>query len=211
GLFKSWRITPRQITGIVHATSPLHPRLDDPSTKAAGPAYTRRWDTTRTAWMHTTTPADEESTARTADGTPPRTGGLNLTALRDAPTPAVPVDDAVEARFRALINAEFGTTDQPAPDTREEPEQPRGLNLSAFRNEQQDSQARKAALAVLLAAGPDGTGASAIARALAEQHGTSRQTVVGWLKEWAEDGTAVRTGTGTKTRYVHHRHHPAES
>ncbi|MEV6125197.1 hypothetical protein AB0M23_32595, partial [Streptomyces sp. NPDC052077] len=31
GLFKSWRITPRQITGIVHATSPLHPRLDDPS------------------------------------------------------------------------------------------------------------------------------------------------------------------------------------
>ncbi|MGW3829302.1 hypothetical protein ACWEAF_45870, partial [Streptomyces sp. NPDC005071] len=59
-----------------------------------------------------------------------------------------------------------------------------------------------------LAAGPDGTGASAIARALADEHGTTRQTVVGWLKTWTEDGTAVRVGTGTKARYVHHRHAP---
>ncbi|MFG3379260.1 hypothetical protein [Streptomyces sp. NPDC047999] len=211
GLFKSWRITPRQITDIVHATNTLHPRLDEPSAKAAGPAYARRWDTTRTAWMRTTTPADEQPAGPNA-GAPTRSGGLNLSALRDTPAPATPAtdEDTLAARFMAQIDAEFGTTNEPDTDTREE--RP-SLNLSAFRNEQTDSEARQAALAVLLAAGPDGTGASAIARALAEQHGTSRQTVVGWLKEWAEDGTAVRIGTGTKTRYVHHRHHrggPAE-
>jgi hypothetical protein len=83
------------------------------------------------------------------------------------------------------------------------------LNLSALRNE--DNAARQAALALLLAAGPEGTGASAIARALADEHGTTRQTVVGWLKAWTEDGTAVRVGTGTKARYVHRRHAPGAS
>ncbi|CAO0827607.1 Helix-turn-helix domain-containing protein OS=Streptomyces microflavus OX=1919 GN=Smic_41590 PE=4 SV=1 [Streptomyces microflavus] len=72
----------------------------------------------------------------------------------------------------------------------------------------EDNAARQAALALLLAAGPDGTGASAIARGLAEEHGTTRQTVVGWLKTWTEDGTAVRVGTGTKTRYVHRNRTP---
>ncbi|MFD5322920.1 hypothetical protein [Streptomyces sp. NPDC127092] len=204
GLFKSWRITPNQIADIVRATSTLHPRLDAESAKAAGPAYARRWDTTRTAWMRTSTVADERP-APPAEDRPARPGGLNLSALRDTPAPATAAtdEDALAARFMAQIDAEFGTTAEPDTDTRAE--RP-GLNLSAFRNEQQDSEARQAALAVLLAAGPDGTGASAIARALAEQHGTSRQTVVGWLKEWADDGTAVRVGNGTKTRYVHHRH-----
>ncbi|MFI8828597.1 hypothetical protein [Streptomyces sp. NPDC053431] len=209
GVFKSWRITPNQIADIVRATSTLHPRLDAESAKAAGPAYARRWDTTRTAWMRTSAVADERP-ALAAEDRPARLGGLNLSALRDTPAPATPAtdEDALAARFMAQIDAEFGTTTEPDTDTHEEREERPGLNLSAFRNEQQDSEARQAALAVLFAAGSEGTGASAIARALAEQHGTSRQTVVGWLKTWTDDGTAVRVGTGTKVRYVHHRHAP---
>ncbi|WP_329422370.1 hypothetical protein [Streptomyces sp. NBC_01268] len=211
GLFKGWRITPNQIADIVRATSSLHPRLDEPSAKAAGPDYARRWDTNRTAWMRTHTVTDERPTPA-AEQRPARSGGLNLSALRDTPAPAALAgdEDALAARFMAQIDAEFGTVAEPGTDDQEEREPSRGLNLSAFRIEQQDSDARQAALAVLLAAGPDGTGASAIARALTEQHGTSRQTVVGWLKEWADDGTAVRLGTGTKTRYVHHTHAPTE-
>jgi hypothetical protein len=34
----------------------------------------------------------------------------------------------------------------------------------------------------------------------------TRQTVVGWLKDWTEDGTAVRVEEGIKARYVHRRH-----
>lgn len=214
GLFKSWRILPQQIADIVHATSERHPRLDDHSAKAAGPAYARRWDTTRTAWMNTTTVTSvaEAAAAPATDEQPTRPGGLNLSALRGAPAAASPVsdEDALAAKFMAQIDAQFGTTTETGPDANEEPEQSHGLNLSAFRNEQQDSEARQAALAVLLAAGAEGTGASAIARALAESHGTTRQTIAGWLKEWAEDGTAVRIGTGTKTRYVHHRHAPTQ-
>ncbi|MFC9386169.1 hypothetical protein [Streptomyces venezuelae] len=209
-LFKSWRIKPHQIAEIVTATSPLHPRLDEPSAKAAGPDYARRWDTTRIAWMHDThtTTVDHRPTDG-ADG-PARAGGLNLTALRDTPSPSAPAadEDALAAEFMAQIDAQFGTTAEPTPDTRDAGEQSHGLNLSAFRNEREDNEARQAALALLLAAGPEGTGASAIARALADSHGTTRQTVVGWLKSWAEEGVAVRVGTGTKTRYVHHRHAP---
>ncbi|MEU8760911.1 hypothetical protein [Streptomyces sp. NPDC048659] len=209
GLFKSWRITPKQIADVVRATSALHPRLDEPSAKAAGPDYARRWDTTRTAWMRTTTAASEQPVAQ-AEQRPARPGGLNLSALRNTTqaAPAAGDEDALAAEFMAQIDAEFGTVAEPDADESEEREPSRGLNLSAFRIEQQDSGARKDALAVLLAAGPDGTGASAISRALADRHGTTRQTVVGWLKEWADDGTAVRLGTGTKTRYVHHTHAP---
>ncbi|MEU0659397.1 hypothetical protein [Streptomyces lavendulocolor] len=39
-----------------------------------------------------------------------------------------------------------------------------------------------------------------------DEHGTTRQTVVGWLKTWTDEGVAVRVGEGTRTRYVRHRH-----
>ena len=214
-LFKSWRIKPHQIADIVTATSALHPRLDDQSAKAAGPDYARRWDAARTAWMHDTltTAADHRPTAETTAGaeSPGRAGGLNLSALRDTPAPSAPAAgsdaDALAAEFMAQIDAQFGTTTEPRTRADEE-ERPAGLNLSAFRIERDDNEARQAALALLLAAGPEGTGASAIARALADAHGTTRQTVVGWLKTWTEEGIAIRVGTGTKTRYVHHRHTP---
>ncbi|MFE1728614.1 hypothetical protein ACFW6X_00400 [Streptomyces bacillaris] len=201
GLFKAWRILPSQIRDIVHATSALHPRLDDVSAKAAGPDYARRWDSARTAWMRDTDTRTGEPAERPA-------AGLNLSALRDQ-RPAAPQseEDALAAQFRAQIDAEFATFAEPgaADETGQSAARP-GLNLSALRDE--DNAAKDAALAVLLAAGPEGTGASAIARALAEEHGTSRQTVVGWLKTWTDDGTAVRVGTGTKARYVHRRHAP---
>ncbi len=202
-LFKSWRIKPNQIREIVAATSDRHPTLDATSAKAAGPDYTRRWDHARTAWMHDHHPTTPTPTQGTSSS-----GGLNLSALRDEQQPPAgpPVDeDALARRFREQIDAQFATAHEPGT----EPEQPpasAGLNLSALRSE--DNAARQAALALLLAAGPEGTGASAIARALAGEHGTTRQTVVGWLKTWTDDGTAVRVGAGTKARYVHHQHAP---
>ncbi|WP_406505359.1 hypothetical protein [Streptomyces sp. NBC_01602] len=197
-LFKNWRILPNQIRDIVLATSDMHPTLDGVSSKAAGDAYASRWDPERTAWMRDTihTPATDAPAQTTGS-----TGGLNLSALRGDRESA---EEALARKFREQIDAEFATFADPGTNT----EHPTGggLNLSALQNE--DNAARQAALSLLLAAGPDGTGASAIARALADEHGTTRQTVVGWLKTWTEDGTAVRVGTGTKARYVHRRHAP---
>ncbi|MFF8263264.1 hypothetical protein [Streptomyces virginiae] len=205
-LFKSWRIKPAQIRDIVHATSDRHPRLDDVSAKAAGPDYARRWDAGRTAWINDHTPDDTDTTSSTAPAAAPA-GGLNLSAHRQSTAPASDEERLAEA-FRAQIDAQFAT----APDPETEPgpvskAAPGGLNLSALRGEQ-DNAARQAALAVLEAAGPEGTGASAIARALADTYGTNRQTISGWLQEWVDEGLAVRVGTGTKTRYVHHTHTP---
>ncbi|MFE2483292.1 hypothetical protein ACFXGR_08465 [Streptomyces mirabilis] len=202
-LFKAWRILPNQIREITAATSERHPRLDDVSAKAAGPAYARRWDADRTAWMRDHTPdsgAGIESSAATGSG-------LNLSALRSEPeTPSH--EDEMLRRFRAEIDAQFGTTPEPTA-TSAEPPAPGGLNLSALNREQeQDSPAQRAALALLLASGTEGTGASAIARALTDEYGTTRQTVVRWLQEWSKDGTAVRIGEGTKARYVHRDNAP---
>ncbi|MGW3623198.1 hypothetical protein [Streptomyces sp. NPDC000880] len=200
-LFKSWRILPNQIRDIVAATSDRHPALDATSAKAAGPDYARRWDHARTAWMRDNHPSNNPAER---SGT---VGGLILSALRSEQPPAAESDeDALARQFREQIDAQFGTAPESDDSEPEQPSAGSGLNLSALRNE--DNAARQAALALLLAAGPEGTGASAIARALADEHGTTRQTVVGWLKTWTDDGTAVRIGTGTKARYVHHRHAP---
>ncbi|MFF0184613.1 hypothetical protein [Streptomyces sp. NPDC005244] len=196
-LFKSWRILPNQIREITTATSDRHPTLDDVSAKAAGPAYARRWDAERTAWMRDQVVSDD------AGDDSPTTPGLRLSALSEQQESP---EDALARRFREEIDAQFGTV--PEPGTTEPgdvAERPAGLNLSALRGEE-DSPAQQAALAALIAAGPAGTGASAIARALEDAFGTTRQTVVGWLKTWARDGTAVRVGEGTKARYVHRSH-----
>ncbi|MFH8452683.1 hypothetical protein ACH4CD_25990 [Streptomyces fungicidicus] len=203
-LFKAWRILPNQIREIIAATSERHPTLDPVSAKAAGPAYARRWDSDRTAWMRDQTTGDDAGTTEAA-GT-----GLRLSALSSPQqTPASPEDEMLR-KFRAQIDAQFGTTPEPQrPAGSDGPPAAGGLNLSALRGEQ-DSPAQQAALALLLAAGREGTGASAIARALADEHGTSRQTVVGWLRDWVKNGTAVRVGEGTKARYVHRDHAPEQ-
>ncbi|MEV6687614.1 hypothetical protein AB0N28_20100 [Streptomyces sp. NPDC051130] len=205
-LFKSWRIKPSQIHDIVLATSDRHPRLDDISAKAAGPDYARRWDSSRTAWINDHDTTDHDTTHITPSASV-GAGGLNLSAHRQTTATASDEDRLAEA-FRAQIDAQFATTPDPEPEPTPAPKAvPGGLNLSALRGEQ-DNAAREAALAALEAAGPEGTGASAIARALADTHGTNRQTISGWLQEWADEGLAVRVGTGTKTRYVHHTHTP---
>jgi hypothetical protein len=206
-LFKAWRILPDQIREITAATSDRHPRLDDVSARAAGPAYARRWDTDRTAWMHDLT--GEETNDGAGGGA---AGGLNLSALRDWQSEQASPEDEMLRRFREQIDAQFATApEQPTSDTAPPASGGGGLNLSALRGEQEpDSPAQRAALGVLLAAGAEGTGASAIARALADEYGTTRQTVVGWLKAWVSDGTAVRVGEGTKARYIHHRHAPGQ-
>ncbi|MEU7412267.1 hypothetical protein AB0B40_23560 [Streptomyces sp. NPDC042638] len=200
GLFKTWRILPNQIRDIIAATSDRHPVMDDISAKAAGSAYARRWDAERTAWMRDHAPTDNSTAVEYGPAS-----GLALSALDSRGAARVSPEDEMLARFRAEIDAQFATA--PDPHTATEQPSPPGLNLSALRGEQ-DSPAQQAALALLLAAGTEGTGASAIARALAEEYGTTRQTVVGWLKAWVSDGTAVRVGEGTKARYVHHRHAP---
>ncbi|WP_328396680.1 hypothetical protein OHS70_12280 [Streptomyces sp. NBC_00390] len=197
-LFKGWRIRPNQIREITAATSDRHPTLDAVSAKAAGPAYARRWDADRTAWMRDLDLSDD-----TSDSARDASGGLRLSALSEQQESA---EDALARRFREEIDAQFGTAPEPhGTEQAAGTERPAGLNLSALRDEQ-DSPAQQAALAALVAAGPEGTGASAIARALSDAFGTTRQTVVGWLKTWMQDGTAVRIGEGTKARYVHRSH-----
>ncbi|MEU1349741.1 hypothetical protein [Streptomyces sp. NPDC005795] len=201
-LFKNWRILPNQIRDIVLATSDMHPTLDAISAQAGGDDYAKRWAPDRTAWMRDI----DHPPAAAGAAEQPGAGGLNLSALR---TGQESPEEALTRKFREQIDAEFGTAPDPQPGA----ERPAGtgLNLSALRPE--NNAARQAALQVLMAAGAEGTGASAIARALADEHGTTRQTVAGWLKEWAESGEAVRVGEGTKTRYVHHRYasdRPAE-
>ncbi|MGW5767539.1 hypothetical protein ACWEVY_00140 [Streptomyces longwoodensis] len=204
-LFKAWRILPDQIRDIIAATSDRHPLLDDVSAKAAGPAYARRWDADRIAWM-----LDRAPTEDSAD-TGPAGAGLNLSALRaDRTAEQVSPEDEMLRRFREQIDAQFATAPDPhTPADDAAPPATGGLNLSALRGEQ-DNPAQQAALALLLAAGTEGTGASAIARGLADEYGTTRQTVVGWLKAWVNDGTAVRVGEGTKARYVHRQYAPEQ-
>ncbi|MFJ6684671.1 hypothetical protein [Streptomyces werraensis] len=203
-LFKAWRILPNQIREIIAATSERHPTLDAVSAKAAGPAYARRWDSDRTAWMRDQATTDDAGTIGAGDT------GLKLSALNRPEQAPVSPEDEMLRKFREQIDAQFGTAPEPPASERSDGPPPAGgLNLSALRGEQ-DSPAQQAALALLLAAGREGTGASAIARALSEDYGTSRQTVVGWLRDWVKDGTAVRVGEGTKARYVHRQHAPEQ-
>ncbi|MFD7094327.1 hypothetical protein [Streptomyces xanthophaeus] len=206
-LFGTWRILPDQIRDIVHATSDRHPYLDAISAKAAGPDYARRWDQARTTWM---TDHEHSQPHPSGGSTAPagRTGrGLNLSANRTSqPAPATPAgdEDALAAQFMREIDATFATAPEPDAGETSKPARP-GLNLSA--NREEENAARQAALTLLIAAGPEGTGASAIARQL-DRYGTTRQTVAGWLKTWSDEGEAVRIGAGTKTRYVHRSHAP---
>ncbi|MCG7204145.1 hypothetical protein [Streptomyces arenae] len=205
GLFKTWRILPNQIRDIIAATSDRHPLLDDVSAKAAGSAYARRWDAERTAWMRDHTPTNDTKATQYGPAS-----SLKLSALDDGRgSEQDSPEDEMLARFRAEIDAQFATAPDPHAPTEQAPPPAAapGLNLSALRGEQ-DNSAQQAALALLLGAGTEGTGASAIARALADEYGTTRQTVVGWLKAWVSDGTAVRVGEGTKARYVHRQHAP---
>ncbi|NUS86288.1 MAG: ATP-binding protein [Streptomyces sp.] len=217
GLFKCWRILPSQIREIVAATSERHPVLDAVSVKAAGEAYTRRWDADRIDWMHNPAPAP---TASAVDGESAGRG-LNLTALRERPEPRreerSEVDRLADA-FMQQIDKEFGTTTEPG-TARPESDQPRsqrpGLNLSALRDDgDSPSESGSAAgreggpdwLADAIAAIADAGAAGMKPSAVADLVGRSRQAVRDALKAAAERGELVYRDNGPHSVYVHPDH-----
>ncbi|MEU9159050.1 hypothetical protein AB0D29_02010 [Streptomyces sp. NPDC048424] len=203
---QQWRITPSGIDAVTRATALRRPALDAASLQAAGPAYTERWSVERCGhlWGRTVATAASPSGPGMLPGRPE--GRWKATAGWDQPRPlAVPGADELEALFRMPSAAPGdradgdGNTDWSDPSswtsgrTVQEPEQP---------------GARQAALDLVIAAGPAGTGASAMERDLKNTFGTRRPVIQKWLKEWAETGEITRVGEGSKARYVHRRHHP---
>ncbi|ARQ67499.1 hypothetical protein CAG99_00370 [Streptomyces marincola] len=208
------RITPAQIEEVCAATSARRPSLDGPSLKAAGPDYQERWTLQRCGHLWGQ-PATTTATANAAGGGAGEGRGGEWKATAGWDTPREPTLDTPSVNeLEAMFNAPAAQR----PDS-ERPEQDGGdsdtdwsdpATWTTDRDQHQPEQpdAKQAALALLIAAGTEGTGASALARELADDFGTNRQTVVGWLKAWVEAGEAVRIGTGTKTRYVHRTHAP---
>ncbi|MFE1976623.1 P-loop NTPase family protein [Streptomyces hygroscopicus] len=215
---QGWRITPSVIEAICAQTAHRRPRLDAPSLDAAGADYAERWTLERCGHLwgtqHATAgaPDAEASSSRAAGG--PRQ--WKATAGWDAPRSAdhVPTPDAAE--LEVLFQLPAADRDNPPAETADNSSGGGGTDWSdpstwtagRERREPEQPDARQAALMLLLAAGREGTGASAIARELADDFGTTRQTVVGWLKAWVETGEAVRIGSGSKARYVHRQHAP---
>ncbi|MFI6893963.1 hypothetical protein ACIBM4_07630 [Streptomyces sp. NPDC050256] len=197
-LFKNWRILPNQIRDIVHATTNMHPTLDDVSTKAAGDAYNSRWDPERTAWMRDTAnaPATTEQSGESG------AGGLNLSALRSEPAAPATDEDAAVRAFMEQIDAQFATAPEPA--STPEPPAPAGLNLSALRDSDDENGPAWVAdaVAAIKAAGPAGMKPSAVADLVRR----SRQAVRAALKASAERGELIYRDNGPHSVYVHPDH-----
>ncbi|MFI6696687.1 hypothetical protein ACIBLA_34065 [Streptomyces sp. NPDC050433] len=202
-LFKNWRILPNQIRDIVAATSDRHPVLDTPSAQAAGPAYARRWDTSRTAWMR-----DHLNPNPVPTGTGPtpaastNSGGLNLSALHDT-SGSTPDEDAAVRAFMEEVDAHFGNTPEPPIGGR--PPAATGLNLSALRDED-SSDSGPAWLAQAIEAIEAAGAAGMKPKAVADLVGRSRQAVRDGLKAAAERGELVYRDNGPHSVYVHPDH-----
>ncbi|WP_326817036.1 hypothetical protein OIE61_13940 [Streptomyces sp. NBC_01762] len=196
-LFKNWRILPNQIRDIVHATSDMHPTLDDVSRKAAGDAYASRWDPERTAWMRDATrPPATDAPAQTSGST----GALNLSALRNEAAEPQTDADALAREFMAQIDAQFGTTHEPG-QTKDEG--PQGLNLSALRDDAgAGPEWLPSAISAIYAAGAEGMKPAAVADAV----GRGRESVRKALKAAAERGELIYRDRGPHSVYVHPDH-----
>ncbi|WP_033820907.1 hypothetical protein [Kitasatospora sp. MBT63] len=211
---QQWRITPDQIEEISAITAHRRPALDKPSLEAAGEEYTERWTMERCGhlWAPATVGADTAPAAGPESGATGVTaaglaagspvGGWKHTAHWDQHAAADPVDDLESIWLLPPAEEPGGgasAADWSDPSTwtsgREQatPEKP---------------GAKDAALALLIAAGPEGTGASAMERAMKDSFGTRRPVLQNWLKAWVESGDAVRVGEGSKARYVHRSHAP---
>ncbi|GAA1140177.1 hypothetical protein F4556_003405 [Kitasatospora gansuensis] len=202
---RQWRITPAQIEEISAVTAHRRPALDGPSLEAAGEDYTERWTLPRCGHLWNTAETAEQTTVAASGaaagqaGAGPLPAQWKATANWDRPAPGS--DDELESIW-LLPPAEEPSaataTDWSDPSTwtsgRDEPASV------------EEPGAKDAALALLLAAGPDGTGASAMERALKDSFGTRRPVIQNWLKAWAESGDVVRVGEGSKVRYVHRLH-----
>ncbi|MFJ9605449.1 hypothetical protein ACIRS1_03735 [Kitasatospora sp. NPDC101176] len=207
---RQWRITPEQIEEVSALTAHRRPALDAPSLEAAGTDYTDRWLLERCGHLwENTEPVTAVAAPSTSAG--PASDGL-MGSMRRGKNPVpdwkatagwdTPADpDDLESIWRLPSAAEPGTT-PPGTDW---------ADPSTWATGREDTTpetpgAKDAALALLIKAGSEGTGASAMEKILKPEFGTTRQTINGWLKEWAESGEAVRVGEGNKTRYVHRRH-----
>ncbi|MGW2366346.1 hypothetical protein ACWCZ5_12275 [Streptomyces sp. NPDC001667] len=209
---RHWRITPRLIEEVCAITARRRPALDKPSLTAAGTDYEERWLMERCGHLwepqHATAAAPGTGGASSAVAE----GGKRewkATADWDAPRSTdrlpTPGADELEELFRMPSADPDATraagdndgTDWSDPSTWTTGREPAGP-------EQPD--ARNAALDLILAAGPEGTGASAMERELKPDFGTTRPTIQGWLKAWMETGEVVRVGEGSKARYVHRQH-----
>lgn len=198
--FKGWKTGPAMVRAVVLATNHTRPTLDQPSAEAAGEAYTQRWNTDRAGWLwKNTTPTPTAPTDEPTEQAPTTRPGLNLT-YRKQPTTGSGDADQLAAELMRQIDEEYGTTT--------EPDHHHSLNLTHTPTPNGDNDARTTALTLILESGPDGTGASALERSLRPKFGTTRPTIQGWLKEWAEQDEIVRVGTGPRTRYVHSQHAP---
>ncbi|WP_406327006.1 hypothetical protein OG784_30080 [Streptomyces sp. NBC_01617] len=201
-LFKNWRILPNQIRDIVHATSDMHPHLDDVSRKAAGDAYANRWDPERTAWMRDTA-AGTPAAGTGQVGHSVASEGLKLSALRGEQAPPVTDEDATVRAFMEQIDAQFATASEPG-SAPEPPAASPGLNLSALRDTDNDDGPGwlSDAIAAIKAAGPTGMKPSAVADLVRR----SRQAVRAALKAAAERGELVYRDNGPHSVYVHPDH-----
>ncbi|ARQ69974.1 type IV secretion system DNA-binding domain-containing protein [Streptomyces marincola] len=199
------RITPGLIEEVCATTATRRPSLDRPSLDAAGPDYETRWLLDRCGHLwNTPQPATAGATADTgpaADGKRAWKATAGWDTPRE-PTLDTPSVNELEAMFNAPAadktnsndSGDNGNTDWSDPST------------WTTDRDQHQPDARDAALKLIIAAGPTGTGASAMERALKDDHGTRRPVIQRWLKEWAEAGEIVRVGDGTKARYVHRTH-----
>ncbi|WP_030411924.1 hypothetical protein [Streptomyces sp. NRRL S-1448] len=206
---RQWRITPSAIEEVCAATARRRPALDEPSLTAAGAEYAQRWTLERCGHLfglkHATTAPDHgggDAGARKWRAT----AGWDKPRTPRGPSEGAPRDKELEAQFLDIVHGGMNQGPPPAKD---------GTDWSdpatwapARKPDDSKSDARTAALMLIVAAGPGGTGASALERELKPDFGTTRPTIQGWLKAWVEAGEIVRTGEGSKARYVHRQHAP---
>jgi hypothetical protein len=166
--FKAYRITPQQIEDIVKATADRHPELDELSRRAAGDAYTNRWDDTAHLFGQGPAPAAAPATPEppqaaprgsgvTADWGKPAVGGnpdevqalldqadAAKDRLHDAMNENGTRDDDLNAKFMDIMTAGGAIYQAPAPEAAQE--DPR----------------RQIVFDIVIAAGPEGIGRAAI-------------------------------------------------
>ncbi|MGW1587304.1 hypothetical protein [Streptomyces sp. NPDC002386] len=186
--FQAYRMVPSVIAQIVAATAGYRPELDELSRTAAGEAYERRWEGTEHLFTGVAAPAAAASatsaaTAVVEDARPAREGWTDPTADWDKPAePGPNADEAIadadaalrrirgqidetterdpdlDARARAIFEAEFGYT--PPTDTG-------GADDEA----QPSSDPRyRLVFEIVRGAGPAGIGPEAIRDSIARLH-----------------------------------------
>ncbi|MFF0389618.1 hypothetical protein ACFYS8_13140 [Kitasatospora sp. NPDC004615] len=202
------RITPDMIEEISALTSHRRPALDAPSVQAAGADYTDRWLTERCGhlWADTLAATTVPAGGTSAGASHGEANGSGWKATAGWDTEPTPTTGAATDDLEALWLLPSARPDTTPTDT--DWADPTTWATGREQAPSETAGAKDAALRLLRDAGPEGTGASAMERALKDTYGTRRPVLQNWLKAWVESGEAVRIGEGSKTRYVHRDHAP---